>query len=88
VVGDTPLPVVAGKDPAPSGAAGRVPCPTVGTVFEANREGFDEPPPTEKTRPTTNATTAKPPTTAALRRLARLDKRIGWFPLRKYFLQN
>jgi hypothetical protein len=64
-------------DPEPSEPAGPASCPDVGRAFDASCEGFDEPP-AERTRPITKATTARPPTTAALRHLARRDRRIGW----------
>ncbi|HEX4083036.1 MAG TPA: hypothetical protein VHX40_08745 [Acidimicrobiales bacterium] len=72
VVGDEPAALAPGPVPAPGPAAGR--------LFEARVDGAGEPPPEERTSPTTNATTARPPTIAALGHVARLDKRNGWHP--------
>ena len=58
-------PVVVERDPVPSEPADPALCPDTGRLFDASDDGF-EPPPTERTRPITNPTTASPPTTAAL----------------------
>jgi hypothetical protein len=70
-------PVVVERDPVPSEPADPASCPDTGRLFEASGDGFDEPPPTERTSPTTSPATASPPTTAALPNLVRRDTRIG-----------
>jgi hypothetical protein len=75
--------VVEEDPPAPGAAPGpadRPPCPAARSVFDASCDGFDGAPPTERTSPTTRATTASPPTTAALRHLARRDRCTGCRP--------
>jgi hypothetical protein len=73
-----PLAAVVEEDPGP--LAVPAPCPATGRVFEASREGLGEPPPTERTKPTTKPTTARAPINAAPTNLARLDQRNGCYP--------
>jgi hypothetical protein len=77
LVVDDPLAAVVDGDPVSPERDDAARGPDADNALDPCGDGFDEPPPPARTKPTTRPITASPPIAAALRILVRRDKRIG-----------